>query len=70
MKKVILTLTIAAFAFSTATFAEEAKKECPLAKKQCAASADKKSCCSAKKAGACTSEGASKKALLSPKAQQ
>jgi hypothetical protein len=70
MKKLILTLTIAAFAVSTATFADEAKKECPLAaaKKQCAAG-DKKSCCAAKK-GACTSEGASKQAVLSPKAKQ
>jgi hypothetical protein len=70
MKKLILTLTIAAFAVSTATFADEAKKECPLAaaKKQCSATGDKKACCSAKK-GACTSEGASKQALLSPKAK-
>lgn len=69
MKKVILTLTIAAFAISPATFADEAKKECPLAKKQCSATGDKKMCCSAKK-GTCTSEGVSKKQLLSPKAQQ
>ena len=70
MKKLILTLTIAAFAVSTATFADEAKKECPMAKKQCSATGDKKMCCSAKKAGACASEGASKKQLLTPKAQQ
>jgi hypothetical protein len=70
MKKLILTLTIAAFAVSTATFADAAKKECPLAaaKKQCAAG-DKKMCCSAKKASCC-SEGATKQALLSPKAKQ
>jgi hypothetical protein len=71
MKKLILTLTIAAFAVSTATFADSAKKECPLAaakKQQC--SADKKACCSAKKAtAACCTEGASKQALLSPKAK-
>jgi hypothetical protein len=69
MKKLILALTIAAFAVSTATFADEAKKECPLAaaKKQCAAG-DKKMC-SGKKA-ACCSEGASKQALLAPKAKQ
>lgn len=69
MKKLILTLTIAAFAVSTATFADEAKKACPLAaaKKQCAAG-DKKMC-SGKKA-ACCSEGASKQAVLSPKAKQ
>lgn len=71
MKTLILTLTIAAFAVSTATFADEAKKECPLAaaKKQCSMTGDKKMCCSAKKASCC-SEGASKKQLLTPKAQQ
>jgi hypothetical protein len=71
MKKLILTLTIAAFALTSATFAEEAKKECPLAaaKKQCAATGDKKMCCSAKQ-GACTSEGVSKQALLTPKASK
>jgi hypothetical protein len=68
MKKLILALTIAAFAVSTATFADEAKKECPLAaakKQQCAAS-NKKMCSK----GSCCSEGASKQALLSPKAKQ
>ena len=70
MKKLILTLTVAAIAVSTATFADRAKKESPMAapKKQCSASANKKMCCSAKK-GTCNSDGVSKQALLSPKAK-
>jgi hypothetical protein len=67
MKKVILTLAVAAFAFTSASFADGAKKQCD-AKKQCAAG-EKKMCCSAKK-GTCSSEGISKKNLIAPKAQQ
>ncbi len=71
MKKLILTLTIAAFACASASFADEAKKECTASKKQCTLSTGAKmSCCAGKKAGTCTSEGVSKQALLTPKAKQ